>query len=795
MTGVLEAPVGATSRRCGGICLLLCAVIAGAIVVANLGPPGVHVPAGLFCLFVLPVVLLTAKIDWPQSTKVHEALIYSVAIVILGDIVLGLAINEILPFVGVARPLDRTPTCIGLVVALAVLATWRPRRWRIHDGIAPQHRGLLLPRIALRDQLVLIPAVLMVVAAIVGAVRLNNGAEGAVTVGALLVGGAVLIAVFAWRNKIRESTIVLALYCVSVSLLLMTSLRGWFITGHDIQREFRMFTLTAHSGIWDIAAFRDAYNACLSLTILPTMIQRTTGMPDVYIFKTVFQPLYAVCPILIYLVARRFGAKSVAILAAMYVIAFPTFFTDMPFLNRQEVAFFFIGVALLVITDSQIAVRTRRIGFLACATGVILSHYSTTYVLLGVLAIGWSTHHLVRAFRRWRLHRRSDPGNSRYGPQRPTTDPMVVNWWCMLVIAGLTALWVGPLTGTGGVLEATFTSTMKSLSDLTGGQRASDASYTILGGAKVSPQTRLSDYRKQVAVTTTEENDNNQETYPVDEVKKYPTPIVADELLAPTVIGRELGRLGVSVEAVNSAIRSGAPMVLQLFVALGIVVVAAGRTSRFTPNLEYLSVAIASLFAVGLHIVLPEVSVNYGVLRTFAQGLFWLAPFIAVGSIDGFAWLGGRRPFLFAMSMASVFFLSLTGAVPELLGGYPPQLHLNNAGRYYDIYYVHPQEVSEIKWVTDRVAHDSGSYTHSEIATDRYALTRLQGYIDFGSADDIYPMVVRRDAYAFLGYTAVRRGTVTFIFSGDLVTYRYPVEFLDRNKDLVYSSNAAKVYR
>ena len=34
------------------------------------------------------------------------------------------------------------------------------------------------------------------------------------------------------------------LFLMSVALLFMTSLRGWYVTGHDIQTEYHVFRLT-----------------------------------------------------------------------------------------------------------------------------------------------------------------------------------------------------------------------------------------------------------------------------------------------------------------------------------------------------------------------------------------------------------------------------------------------------------------------------------------------------------------------------------------------------------------------
>ena len=87
------------------------------------------------------------------------------------------------------------------------------------------------------------------------------------------------------------------------------------------------------------------------------------------------------------------------------------------------------------------------------------------------------------------------------------------------------------------------------------------------------------------------------------------------------------------------------------------------------------------------------------------QGLFVLAPFLVAGSVVSFAWLGWRRAKAAAAAIFGlVFFLSLTGVLPKLLGGYPPQLHLANSGDYYDFYYVQPEERAAVQWLSARTA-------------------------------------------------------------------------------------------
>jgi len=96
--------------------------------------------SGVFLLIGLPVILLNAKINWPSGTRLHESLLYSLAIVMVGIIFGGLVINQTLPFLGISRPLDRVPVVATLFVVLLALSIWRPHRWRWSDGLPPDPR-------------------------------------------------------------------------------------------------------------------------------------------------------------------------------------------------------------------------------------------------------------------------------------------------------------------------------------------------------------------------------------------------------------------------------------------------------------------------------------------------------------------------------------------------------------------------------------------------------------------------------------------------------------------------------
>jgi hypothetical protein len=205
-----------------------------------------------------------------------------------------------------------------------------------------------------------------------------------------------------------------------------------------------------------------------------------------------------------------------------------------------------------------------------------------------------------------------------------------------------------------------------------------------------------------------------------------------------------------------------------------------------------LHLAIGAGLVVALQVLLPGLSVDYGVLRAFQQAMFVLGPFLAVGSVGMFGWLGPRRSVVAAGGVVIAFFLSLTGAIPQVLGGYPAQLHLSNSGQYFDLYYPHPEEEAAAVWLQAQVLAE-GRGTIQTIVPDRFIYGLSPTIV---ATQSIFPIAIRRDAYVLLGAAATTgKHQSTVAYGGDLLAYSYPIAFLDGAKNLVYSNGTAVVYR
>ena len=152
--------------------------------------------------------------------------------------------------------------------------------------------------------------------------------------------------------------------------------------------EYQLADAAFRAGHWSPGNPATAYNACLSVTVLPVALAKLSGLPVLWVFKVLIQVVFAVVPVVVQRITLRFGTAAAATLAGVYFAIFPTFLGDMPWLGRQEVAFVFLALMLLAATEPLAGAWWRRGLVALMALGVVLSHYSTTYLLVIALVGG-----------------------------------------------------------------------------------------------------------------------------------------------------------------------------------------------------------------------------------------------------------------------------------------------------------------------------------------------------------------------------------------------------------------------
>jgi hypothetical protein len=145
-------------------------------------------------------------------------------------------------------------------------------------------------------------------------------------------------------------------------------------------------------------------------------------------------------------------------------------------------------------------------------------------------------------------------------------------------------------------------------------------------------------------------------------------------------------------------------------------------------------------------------------------------------------------------TVPTLLFLVLTGVLPSLIGGQQQRIALGSSGPYYDRYFVSDSEGQALSWLA---ATDASQQWRSRIIANRNVNVRM--LTASGNAapvsDRLYPTVLTKHSYVFVNRDMLRRGVSSVFYTGDVLTYSYPMRDLDGRLNLVYSSPDARVYR
>jgi len=762
----------------------------------HLSPFGLQNIIGFPFLILVPGYLLLHVLRMERLTgpmKVLFSIVFSLALLIFWPL-LG---NAILPGLHIARPLDTIvliPEMSLLVVLLWALVGWRHKwQWaKVVDTCSIQ-------KVAKRDVLFAALPLVFVGLSIMGATSLNNGGNNAFTIAMLVAMTIYIAALIYYAERLRQGTVLIAIFLLSASLLFMTSLRGWYITGHDVQHEFRLFIQAADAGKWYMGNAKDAYNACMSITVLPTVLYRLLDVQTFYIFKVLFQIIFSLVPCIVFILSRQFlkdAAQRAALLATLYFVSFPTFFSDMPMLNRQEIALVFAGLMIWLIFDRTLSLWTRRIAFSIMGVSVVVSHYSTNYTMLALIAAGVVAMPILRLW-----SNKAKPTGRIYKALnlevwRKRTKQSLVTLPMLIIVVVASFVWSVQLTNSSGQLTKVFFDTLAHIRLALGEDSPSQDTYFSYGEVdKLDDKGKLERYVEQLAKWSHDKNKSSS-FYDPSTYNKYSLDIIKDEPVPLTPMGQVLAHAGVPVQLVSSVLRNGLTRFLQLMMLVGVFMTLFVRRYNNVFTEDYRLLQIGAVFLVGLMLVLPVLMVDYDLLRMTQQLLLFMGTAFAIASTHLLPKASRKVNMAIASLAVVVMFTTMTGTITAVLGGYNAQLNLYNSGIYYRLYYTHREDEVGTQWISGLLDKSRASDLQVDnIFVDRYTYVKSQSLIQFDLLNDIAPPLVKKNSYVFLGYNVVKNDQATIYYNGALITYKYPMKFLDDNKNLLYNNGGAKVYR
>lgn len=711
-------------------------------------------------LMFLPGAAILRSIRIVPNTMTLSAL-YCFGLSLFVLMISGLIANQLLHAFGVARPLELWGILsvwnivTAALIVLSAYTNHQPLRMQpLHIKNFSGHAWVVAGL-----------STLLPFGAALGAFRLNNGGD-ALFAGLTLVCAAVLIAyVFLYRRHIPNGVLAWFIFIIGLTILLMTSLRGWDIVGHDIAREFRVYTLTSMHGHWNIALDRDPYNACLSITILPDMFATLLNVSGLFVFKVILQIIFAVCPVVIYVLLRQYVPTLGALAGSILFICYPTFVNDSAMLTRQGVAYLFFALAILVLANETQRRRCKLL-FLVCATGAILSHYSTAYMFVALFAAALACKLL------WHKHRPPASVHER----RTALSPLFAG---LLVL--LTFVWYSQITGTSEGLTTTIQKTIVNIPQLFSDDNKSTDTSTVLLMATNRTQADLydaylTDSRPDDAVSA--ETANNY------------MPELANDDLPLTWLGHKARSIGIDPSIITT-LRQNFAKLLQLLALAGVLYASyrlfKGRHDSL--NSDFICLSVACIILLAFLVILPFLSVNYGILRAFQQSLIFLLLPITLLLVH----IGQRIPARASIAAVTTgivtLFLLFTGVFAQMLGGVSPTLSMNNYGLYFGLYYSPEADSQSFKWLKENIAKGN------DVRAANFLKAHMHDPNYPFSKSGILPSQTTATSYTYLDNAQVKvQKFYTYYQSSPLIT-TFPLDYYQNEKNQIYSTTTTRVYR
>jgi uncharacterized membrane protein len=733
-----------------------------------------------FTLLILPAYLLI-KIFRLNITDRFEAILFGLGINLIFLMLLGLVVNS-LGFIGLIEPLSKVALTLAITSVLHLLNLVNlikapSREWKLH-----------FPAFSIRRLFSFMIPLLVILFAVLGAIKLNNDQGNLwaiITLGFVIL---LCLGLYLLIDHVSPSFILWSIFCFSLAILLMTSLRGWYLTGHDIQREYYVFQLTKQNLHWDMNYYRDAYNACLSITILPTIISMFIPIPDMYIYKVIYQIFFALSPVIVYLISRKYLSRRLSLTNSLLFVSFPTFLNDMPFLNRQELGFLYFGLILLLIFKSKLSLKHRNLLFACFSMGLVLSHYSTSYVTFALFGGGFILNTIL-----------SSKFSRRIFAHYSITFNFNLNSFIRMAhlvwFLGLILIWNTFITHTSNNLTSVAAQIYADYS-VTSNHKSTDVGYSLLKTRSKTSAEILAEYVQAANSRTARITDPNN-YFPLSTNSQYPLTTLTPDILPLTKFGQLLDRYNLNLYTLHSLIRSASALGIQIFFLIGLAWVLVNTKLKHGNlkyggvrlDLELITLAISGTGLSLLMLLLPGISLDYGLLRLFQQNLYVFGIFIMIGLVSLFWWsikTGETIGFILTLFLLA----HLSGLIPNLTGDFPPQLNLDNAGIYYDAFYVHPTDIAAIHWVSNL----STNPHEFDYQSDIYGANLMLPYGGVSSLADLIPDTILKSSYVFMDYATAVKGVMVNL-NQEVLLIKAPTQFLDDYKNLIYNNGSARIYK
>lgn len=681
-----------------------------------------------------------------------EKIVLTVGLSISFIMFFGLLLNSLLLAIGYTEPLATVSLLISFSTATIVLVIIAYIR---NKDITFSFPDLKLPT---REKAFLIVPAMFPLLSIVGLRLMNLTDNNALLMLLLfLIPGYVIFISFSNR-KVPERVYPIAIFLISVSLVLFYALRSNHLLGSDIHQLYYFYGATLNNLHWSLVG-PELVEACLITSLLPAIYQQFLNIDPEYLFKLLHSLLFSVTPLVVYIISKKYMGSFYAFLASFFFMS-QYYFPWTAGIANTAIGILFFALAIMVLFHDGISELNRRLLFIIFSASVILSHYSTSYIFLLVLILVWIGMLILPRF----LYGKGAVSALSGNPATKGTPPN------------------SPIGKTPLSYDADASqSSAHSVSQLRFKKRLTITTVVLFFILLFFWYSQITESAFSIGVGVVYKTFTNLNQWFLLESK------------GPTVAAAS----GTGINTIPQQVRFVVSWLTVAFIALGVLItmvryksmIAIPKLGHLKPSflklkfsLDFFVVAMACSAALGISVLLPYVMEVYSMERTYHQLITILAPFFVLGGIL-IARLLKVRPYWIILLVLVPFFMSTTGTTYQIFG-HRESIILNSEGISYEYTWVHEQESCAAKWITQYGRGGSFIYTG-----------KGQGVRVFVSQGVVHPSTVR----SFIGEYKHGNAINGYIYLRNIdlaipnVLTEYPKIFEGKNK--LYTAGISEVYR
>lgn len=328
-------------------------------------------------LLLLPAILFMNLFGLREINSILKTILL-VGISVSLNLIIGLIINFLLHYLGFKEPLS-TYNILLFLNFLIIFSLFFIDKENFSIIIIPKLKFYLNKY----DKFILSFSISIFSLVILGTYQINEFHSNSLLLFTLFLFILIVLSITFFSKKIGTQTYPAVILLLSISLIIILSLRSNHILGMDTHEEFYYFKQTLKGLYWQFNG-ESILESCLSISLLPTVILSITNLSSEFLFKIFSSLILSFSPLIVYVISKKYLDELFSFFASFFFMSQYIFLWTTSN-ARTNLAVFFISLTFMILLIEDIKIFTKKLLFFLFSFCSIISHYGSSYIFLFII--------------------------------------------------------------------------------------------------------------------------------------------------------------------------------------------------------------------------------------------------------------------------------------------------------------------------------------------------------------------------------------------------------------------------